>query len=186
MCETTHSQYAIGSRDLRMPFVYLLISLLYLSYCSCYLTKEETSQNAFILSSGLAYRDILTLEASRAAAKFAQEYKFDAAARPTERKETKLPDFVRTANFTFGERKSSDEIFDFLDSRFLNPPEENRRNRPSFVNITETENTNLYAAEENENTSADYEKQTHNVAANEGLDFTLQNLYPLVQLDGKH
>merc|ERR550539_1037956 len=109
-----------------MPFVYLLLSHLYLSYCSCYLTNQETSQNAFILSNGLLYRDILTLEASRAAAKFAHEYKFEAAAKPTERKETRLPDFVRTANFTFGERKSSDEIFDFLDSRFLKPPEENR------------------------------------------------------------
>ena len=185
MCETTHSQYAIGSRDLRMPFVYLLISLLYLSYCSCYITKEETSQNAFILSSGLVYRDILTVEASRAAAKFAQEYKFDAAARPTERKETKLPDFVRTANFTFGERKSLDEIFDFLDSRFLNPPEENMRNRPSAINITGTEYHNIYA-EENTSINDQKQKQTHNVAANEGFDFTLQNLYPLVQLDGKN
>ena len=56
-----------------------------------------------------------------------------------------------------------------------------------MVNIAETENTNLYVAEENKST--DYEKQTtHNVAANEGFDFTLQNLqnlYPLVQLDGK-
>ena len=164
-----------------MLFVFLLVSHLYLSYCSCYLTLE-TSPTAFILSNGLVYRDIVTLEASRAAAKFANEYKFDAA-KPAERKETRLPDFVRTANFTFGERKSSDEIFDFLDSRFLNPPEENRRNRPSFVNITETEKTNLYVAEENENTSADYEKQTHNVAANEGFDFFLQNLYPLIQLE---
>ena len=167
-----------------MLFVFLLVSHLYLSYCSCYLTLE-TSPTAFILSNGLVYRDIVTLEASRAAAKFAHEYKFDAA-KPAERKETRLPDFVRTANFTFGERKSSDEIFDFLDSRFLNPPEENKRNRPSVVNIAETENTNLYVAEENKST--DYEKTTHNVAANEGFDFTLQNLqnlYPLVQLDGK-
>ena len=166
-----------------MLFVYLLVSHLYLSSCSCYLTKEETSQHAFILSNGLVYRDIATVEASRAAAQFAHKYKFDAA-KPAERKETRFPDFVRTANFTFGERKSSDEIFDFLDSRFLNPPEENKRNRPSVVNIAETENTKLYVAEEN--TSTDYEKQTtHNVAANEGFDFPLQNLYPLVQLDGK-
>ena len=166
-----------------MPFVSLLVSHLYLSYCSCYLTREETSHDAFILSNGLVYRDILTMKASRAAAKFAHEYKFDAA-KPAERKETRLPDFVRTANFTFGERKSSDEIFDFLDSRFLNPPEENKRNRPSVVKITEAETeTNLYVAEEN--TSTDYEKQTDDVAANEGFDFTLQNLYPLVQLDGK-
>ena len=172
-----------------MSFVSLLISHLYLSYCSSYLSlpKQETSQNGFILSNGLIYRDILTVEASRAAAKFAHEYKFDAAAKPAERKETRLPDFIRTANFTFGERKSSDEIFDFLDSRFLNPPEENTRNRPSVVNISETEHTNLGYVEEN--TTTYHQKQTHNVAANEGFDFNLQNLhnlYPLVQLDGKY
>ena len=171
-----------------MLFVYLLISHLYLSYCSSYLSlaREETSPNGFILSNGLIYRDILTVEASRAAAKFAHEYKFDAAAKPAERKETRFPDFVRTANFTFGERKSSDEIFDFLDSRFLKPPEENTRNRPSVVNIIETEHANLYVEE---NTTSYHQKQTHNVAANEGFDFNLQNLhnlYPLVQLDGKH
>ena len=165
-----------------MPFVSLLLAHICLSFCSCYQTNEKISTDSFILSNGLVYRDILTLEASRAAAKFAHEYQFEAAAKPTERKETRLPDFVRKANFTFGERKSSDEIFDFLDSRFLNPPEENTRNRPTVI-VTETEHpTNLYVAE---NFSADDQRQTHNVAASEGFDFNLQNLYPLVQLDGK-
>ena len=55
-----------------------------------------------------------------------------------------------------------------------------------MVNITETEHTNQ---DVEENTSTYDQKQTHNVPANEGFDFTLQslqNLYPLVQLDGKN
>ena len=62
----------------------------------------------------------------------AHNYDFDVVL-PTERRERIVPDFVRTANFSFGQRKSSEEIFDFLDSRFLNPPEENSKARPTFV-----------------------------------------------------
>ena len=108
----------------------LLISKLCVGLCYF---KGGQTQEAFILNNGVIYRDVETLEASRAAANFAHNYEFDVVL-PTERKQRILPDFVRTANFSFGQRKSAEEIFDFLDSRFLNPPAENSKARPTFVN----------------------------------------------------
>ena len=117
-----------------MTISYLIISSLSLglSYRSI-----EDSKEPFILSNGLVYRDVATLKASKDAAIFAHKYNSDRAEDPRESNGTGkyriLPDFVQKANFTFGERKSSSEIFDFLDSRFLNPPHENIRARPTFV-----------------------------------------------------
>ena len=115
-----------------MAILYLLLSNLCVGLC--YFKRGEGQ--AFILDGGLLYRDLQTIEASKAAAKFAHEFDFDVVLpdEREERKQRRLPDFVRTANFSFGERKSSEEIFDFLDSRFLNPPPENIKTRPTYVN----------------------------------------------------
>ena len=41
-----------------------------------------------------------------------------------------LPNFIERRVFDKGIRKGDDEIFDFTDSRFVNPPSTNRQNFP--------------------------------------------------------
>ena len=86
----------------------------------------------WMLPNGDLYRDKITIEKAKMAATFARPLcasekisKIDKStfAGPA-------PYFVSTKNFTFGNTKSSAEIFDFVDSRFLTPPLENRQNWP--------------------------------------------------------
>ena len=87
----------------------------------------------WMLPNGDLYRDKDTIEKAKMAATFARQLcasekisKIDRSTFTTGPE----PYFVSTKNFTFGNTKSSAEIFDFVDSRFLAPPLENRQNWP--------------------------------------------------------
>ena len=86
----------------------------------------------WMLPNGDLYRDKNTVETAKMAAIFARQLcaseKVSKINKSTSR--GPAPYFVSAQNFTFGNTKSSAEIFDFVDSRFLTPPLENRQNWP--------------------------------------------------------
>ena len=94
-------------------------------------TENATqSPDPYFLPDGNIYRDVITIEAAKSVGSYAKQFKPNVTRPHTIQGSIKIPDFVRIRNFTYGERKPDDEIFDFVDSRFLNPPTENRQNRP--------------------------------------------------------
>ena len=45
----------------------------------------------------------------------------------------RTPEFIGLQDFKFGESKPDYEIFGYVDSRFLNPPLENRKNKVTLT-----------------------------------------------------
>ena len=85
----------------------------------------------WMLPNGDLYRDKNTIETAKMAAIFARQLCASAKVSKIESISSgPAPYFVSAQNFTFGNTKSSAEIFDFVDSRFLTPPLENRQNWP--------------------------------------------------------
>ena len=88
------------------------------------------------MATGEQYRDLLTVQTASLAAKFAKifQLRLKSQARRTRDKWKRLqnsPNFSRdTTSARLGRIMPDEEIFDFTDSRFLNPPRENRRNHP--------------------------------------------------------
>ena len=117
------------------PFWLLFINLGATSSKSQF-NKTEVAKlirTPFVLDSGEFYRDLLTIEASKSVAKFAKVKKAEVNVDHKNflLKSNKIPPrFIQLKNFSFGRFQTDNEIFDFTDSRFLNPPEENRQNRP--------------------------------------------------------
>ena len=117
----------------------LIISLVTISPQSQFEKNEveKLRRTPFILINGEFYRDLLTIEASKSVAKFAKKHKPEVItmSRRERLKSKKIPPrFIQLMNHTVGVYQSENEIFDFTDSRFLNPPEENKLNRP-IMNI---------------------------------------------------
>ena len=98
----------------------------------------EMARTPFILTSGELYRDLLTLETSKLAAQFAKSYQPQVKQMARKHKMlskmkklmTPLPNFIERRAFDKGIQKDDAEIFDFTDSRFVNPPTSNRQNFP--------------------------------------------------------
>ena len=117
--------------DGKLP-AFVLVCLFTFSICDY--NEEPTSSAPYVLKNGDIYRDILTLQTAHKAAILAKMLKRDDSQKVvTERPQLNKrisPEFFEHENFTFGERKSDEDIFDFIDSRFLNPPQVNRYNHP--------------------------------------------------------
>jgi len=103
------------------------------------LDVPQLAKTPFMLNSGEPYRDQLTLEAAKLVGDFAVKYqskssdKFRKGSQVVQglTRKTTIPRFVNHNEvFPRGVPKKNEEIFDFTDSRFLNPPPENRQNYP--------------------------------------------------------
>ena len=96
-------------------------------------TAEDRSGTPFLLSNGEPYRNLQTIQASKSVAQFAKIYNTlfkEKAPEPEISQDSRLPKFIQFRNFSFGHHQNDQDIFDFTDSRFLNPPVENKGNRP--------------------------------------------------------
>ena len=84
------------------------------------------------------YRDILTVTASKSAAEFALRFqphkeqliKQNKAIARAGKITRNAPNFTNNQPYQKGQLQEDDEIFDFTDSRFLNPPADSRQNFP--------------------------------------------------------
>ena len=120
--------------------LFISVSIGLISSQPQFFNQEVSTQTTtpFLLSNGALYRDMQTIEASISVAKFAKMHKHDSVKKPQGSEanpDTKPPKFIQFKNFTFGYHQNDNDIFDFTDSRFLNPPEENRQNRPIIKSI---------------------------------------------------
>ena len=112
---------------------------------------SEQTRSPFILNSGAFYRDMKTIEASKLVAKFAKKHNTEF---PSKFRSSNLivnlqpPKFIQFKNFTFGQPQTDNDIFDFTDSRFLNPPLENQQNRPILDKL---KNPGTFPVEESTN-----------------------------------
>ena len=99
---------------------------------------EETFK-PWMLPNGNLYRDSDTIETAKMAAIFARQLCENETTSKIDRRTSfgSAPYFVSAKNFTFGNTKSGAEIFDFVDSRFLTPPLENRQNWPQAQRVME-------------------------------------------------
>ena len=102
---------------------------------NCY---DQHDKEPYFLPTGEAYRDKVTLETAKNAAKFAKSLKlFESkeGERTSAIKGVKIktPEFIGLQDFKFGESKPDYEIFGYVDSRFLNPPLENRKNKVTLT-----------------------------------------------------
>merc|ERR1711976_552980 len=106
------------------------LPLFFLSFTLGHILRSEDADTPYILSDGNSYRDVATVETAKKVAIFAKQIK--PIDKSVKNKVTNIisPEFHNSRNFTYGSLKPDDEIFDFIDSRFLNPPIENRQNRP--------------------------------------------------------
>ena len=99
---------------------------------------DKLLRTPFILSSGEFYRDMLTIEAARSVADFAQNQEPENIPQPKHfdgLAGLKIPPrFIPSKNVGPGVFQGENDIFDFTASRFLNPPEENKQNHP-IMNI---------------------------------------------------
>ena len=99
---------------------------------------DKLLRTPFILSSGEFYRDMLTIEAARSVADFAQNQEPENILQPQHfdgLAGLKIPPrFIPSKNVGPGVFQDENDIFDFTASRFLNPPEENKQNHP-IMNI---------------------------------------------------
>ena len=128
-----------------------MISLLTLLVLSSLQLEAGGQEEPFILPSGAHYRDVLTVRTASLAAAFAKMFQSRVSSearrirdnlggelRPSER----TPVFLGARSLSQIARKGrimpDEEIFDFTDSRFLNPPRENVRNHPT-VEVIEVE-----------------------------------------------
>jgi len=94
------------------------------------------SRGVFTLPEGMEYRDALTRDASRVAADFAMNFQVKEDMRVKEKYKKKSKATARKHSPFFGPKPlvkgrplTPNEVLDFRDSRFLNPPEELRMNK---------------------------------------------------------
>ena len=99
---------------------------------------REMSRTPFIMSDGESYRDMLTMESSKKVADMARRFQYETD-RTSWRNKEKLrllewtrrkPKFLTRKSPRRGTLLSDTEIFDFTDSRLVNPPKQNRNNYP--------------------------------------------------------
>ena len=87
-----------------------------------------------LCSHAVPYRDKVTLDSSRVAAQFAKVYQAQMERVTAQLKRRSFhigtPSFHSSGARKGGVRKDDQEIFDFTDSRFVDPPPQNRQNFP--------------------------------------------------------
>ena len=126
-----------------------MISLLGLMVASSLQLGTGGQQEPFILPSGEHYRALLTVRTASLAAAFAKRFQAGvrsearlARRRNRDRGRERTPVFLEPGTISQLARRGrimpDEDIFDFTDSRFLNPPRENIRNHPT-VEVTEVE-----------------------------------------------
>ena len=111
--------------------IFSVLSVVNIFFNPC-LVEEISKPWTWMLPNGNLYRDNETIETAKKAAIFARQLCKNGTISKIDRRSSfgSEPYFVSAKNFTFGNTKSGAEIFDFVDSRFLTPPLENRQNRP--------------------------------------------------------
>ena len=112
--------------------VLLLLSFLAPSFSQISYQQHE---EPYFLSTGEVYRDKVTLETAKQAAKLAKKVKQESKIEEPKETENSFPtklNFYQLRNFTFGEPLPDYEIFGYIDSQFLNPPFENLENTPDL------------------------------------------------------
>ena len=127
-----------------------MISLVTLLVLSSLQLESGCEEEPFILPSGEHYRDLITVRTASLAAAFAKRFQTRVSSRAWRIRDNLLrevnsdrtPVFLKANSISQLARKgrimSDEEIFDFTDSRFLNPPRENIRNHPT-VKVMEVE-----------------------------------------------
>jgi len=129
----------------------LTIPCLLISYAQGEL-HLNMGKDPYVLKSGEPYRDILTVKASKTVAEFARRFqplKEYVIQKDKERQKQVYrspPNFIdRELGIVKGNLQEDDEIFDFTDSRFINPPPDSVQNFPLVEDIdpviTISENT---------------------------------------------
>ena len=102
--------------------------------------NTRPAQEPFILATGELYRDVLTVRTASLAASFAKRFQLRLRSQAGRLRRLgrgeRTPNFAETEIARRGRITPDEEIFDFTDSRFLNPPRENVRNHPE-VNLIE-------------------------------------------------
>ena len=116
--------------------IFSVLSVVHIFFNPCLV--EEISK-PWMLPNGNLYRDSDTIETAKMAAIFARQLCENETIRKINRRTSfgSAPYFVSAKNFTFGNTKPGAEIFDFVDSRFLTPPLENRQNWPQAQRVME-------------------------------------------------
>jgi len=97
-------------------------------------TFESTSQ-PFILASGEPYRDVKTVSMAVKAAKFAKSlapgrHFYEPYTSDRISIQPKIPTFYSSNKHFVGHMKQDEDIFDFTDSRLIQPSQENSHNHP--------------------------------------------------------
>ena len=118
--------------------IFSVLSVVNIFFNPC-LVEEISKPWTWMLPNGNLYRDNETIETAKKAAIFARQLCKNGTISKIDRRSSfgSEPYFVSAKNFTFGNTKSGAEIFDFVDSRFLTPPLENRQNRPQAQRMME-------------------------------------------------
>merc|ERR1719400_782534 len=120
--------------------LWVVVGLLLVTGVQGYQLSSSLASQPFLMPGGAQYRDQLTLQAARAVADFAKRlqhslhltpYKSPLRPEGVHRKATPtFPSASPTSSTVAGHPRQDEEIFDFTDSRFVSPPEENRANYP--------------------------------------------------------
>ena len=133
-----------------------MISLVTLLVLSSLQLEAGCQEEPFILPSGEHYRDLITVRMASLAAAFAKRFQTRVSRRAwrirdnllREVSSARTPVFFKANSISQLARKGrimlDEEIFDFTDSRFLNPPRENVRNHPT-VEVMEVEGQRFVA-----------------------------------------
>lgn len=99
-----------------------------------FVTGLDESSTPFILPSGESYRDVVTLQNAIRAAQFAKKYHFQYKTRYRPYNEDKV--YLRKVPKFYSRKLSKpyltpdEDIFDFTDSRLIEPPNANSHNHP--------------------------------------------------------
>ena len=120
------------------PCIFSVLSVLTIIFFTPCLLQEISKP--WLLPNGNLYRDTDTIETARMAAIFARQCCENEKISKIDKRISSrgsAPYFVSAKNFTFGNTKTGAEIFDFVDSRFLTPPLENRQNWPQAQRMME-------------------------------------------------
>lgn len=136
----------------KCPATRKMISLVTLIVLSSLQLEAGGQEEPFILPSGEHYRDLITVRTASLAAAFAKRFQARVSSEARRRNRENLvrevtasertPVFLKATAISQLSRKGrimpDEDIFDFTDSRFLNPPRENIRNHPT-VEVMEVE-----------------------------------------------
>ena len=116
----------------------LFLSLSNGYFISQYPTPKQKAMIPYILDTGESYRDVLTLESSKLVGEIAKRFQFSAdhTARKNKEKIKLLeqsqvtPEYQTRRFHKKGILKNDGNIFDFTESRLVNPLPESRQNFP--------------------------------------------------------